>query len=139
MTKSALKRRGVDFGVDDILKKDEMRRKILGDVEAKKARRNEVSKKIPELKKSGQDTEPVFAEMKALGDEIKAADDQLRTLEDEIKNILLSIPNVPSESTPDGTSDADNVEIRKFMDPTSFEFEPKPHWELGRGPGYTRL
>lgn len=129
--KAAVERRGKKTRIDELLELDAKRREILADVEVKKAKKNDVSKKIPAMKKAGEDTTAVFEEMKLLGDEIKADDDKLSVLDAQVKEILLSIPNTPNPDIPDGLSDADNVEIRKFMEPTKFDFEPKAHWEIG--------
>lgn len=83
------------------------------------------------MKKAGEDTAPIFEEMKKLGDEIKKDDDKLSQIDATIKEILLSIPNTPNPDIPDGLSDADNVEVKKFMEPTKFEYEPKAHWDIG--------
>ena len=129
--KAAVERRGKKTRIDELLAADAQRREILADVEVKKAKKNEVSKKIPAMKKAGEDTSAVFEEMRLLGEEIKADDDKLAVLDAEVKEILLSIPNTPNPDIPDGLSDADNVEVRKFMEPTKFDFQPKAHWEIG--------
>ncbi len=129
--KAAVERRGKKTRIDELLSEDEKRRQILADAEAKKAKKNEVSKKIPAMKKAGEDTASIFEEMKKLGDEIKKDDDKLAQIDATIKEILLSIPNTPNPDIPDGLSDADNVEVKKFMEPTKFEYEPKAHWDIG--------
>ena len=129
--KAAVERRGKKTRIDELLSEDEKRRQILADAEAKKAKKNEVSKKIPAMKKAGEDTAPIFEEMKKRGDEIKKDDDKLAQIDATIKEILLSIPNTPNPDIPDGLSDADNVEVKKFMEPTKFEYEPKAHWDIG--------
>lgn len=129
--KAAVERRGKKTRIDELLQLDEKRRELLADVETKKAKKNEVSKKIPAMKKAGEDTSAIFEEMKLLGDDIKKDDDIVSELDAQIKEILLSIPNTPNKDIPDGLSDADNVEIRKFMEPTKFDFEPKAHWDIG--------
>ncbi len=129
--KEMVDRRGKKTNIDSLLALDEKRRALIADTETKKAKKNEVSKQIPALKKKGEPTDEIFAEMKLLGDEIKTADDELKSIDDELKTLLLSIPNTPHPSVPTGADDADNIEQRRFMEPTSFGFEPKPHWDLG--------
>lgn len=129
--KAAVERRGKKTRIDELLSVDAKRREILADAEQKKAKKNEVSKKIPAMKKAGEDTSAIFEEMKVLGEDIKRDDEELAKLDATIKEILLSIPNTPNPQIPDGLSDADNVEKRRFMQPTKFEFEPKAHWEIG--------
>lgn len=130
--KKALSRRKEEVDIDGLLKLDEQRREILFDVEQKKAQQNTVSKEIPKLKKDGKDTTEIFAKMKELSDSIKDSDEKIRELDEKIQNIMYTIPNIPNETVPDGDSDEDNVEIRKFMEPTKFYFEPKAHWDLGK-------
>ena len=110
---------------------DAERRSAIAETESLKAKKNAVSKQIPVLKKKGEDTSALFAEMKQESDRIKALDDRVAELDEAIRTEMLAIPNVPHASVPDGLSDADNVEVRRFLEPTKFDFEPKAHWDLG--------
>lgn len=130
--KNALSRRKEVVDIDAILKLDSERREILFDVEQKKAQQNSVSKEIPKLKKEGKDTTEIFAKMKELSDSIKEDDEKIRVLDEKIQTLMYTIPNIPNETVPDGDTDEDNVEIRKFMEPAKFDFEPKAHWDLGK-------
>jgi len=129
--KAALARRKEEVDIDAILKLDADKREILFEVEQLKSKQNDVSKKIPAMKKAGEDVAPVFAEMKELSETIKELDEKVRVLDEEINTRMLTIPNLPNEEVPDGMTDDDNVEIRRFMEPTSFNFEPKAHWDVG--------
>ncbi len=129
--KAALARRKEVVDIDGLLDLDKQKREIMYEVEQKKAEQNAVSKKIPAMKKAGEDTTAVFEEMKALSAAIKDADDKIRDLDEKINAILYTIPNIPNESVPAGDTDEDNIEIRRFMEPTKFDFEPKAHWDLG--------
>ena len=129
--KKALARRKENVDIDALLALDTKKRETLFEVEQLKSKQNDVSKKIPAMKKAGEDTTAVFAEMKELSDEIKALDDKVRELDEEIYKTMLTIPNIPCDDVPDGMTDEDNVEIRKFMEPTKFDFEPKAHWDIG--------
>lgn len=129
--KELLSRRKEVVDIDGLLALDAKKREITYEVEQKKAEQNTVSKKIPAMKKAGEDTAPVFEEMKRLSEEIKALDDEVRDLNDQISDIMYSIPNLPNPTVPDGDTDDDNVEVRRFMEPTKFDFEPKSHWDLG--------
>ena len=120
-----------NYNIDKVLELDEKRREIIFEVENKKARQNEVSKEVPKLKKEGVDVSELFKEMKALSDEIKELDVKVKDLDEEIRKELLSIPNTPNKDIPIGKSDEDNVEIRRFLEPKKFDFEVKPHWDLG--------
>jgi len=129
--KRKLSRRGQEFRIDDILKLDEQRRQVIFEVEELKSRKNKVSEEIAKLKKAKQDAESVVAEMKEVSERIKGLDEKVRELDEEITGILLTIPNTPHDSIPDGSSDADNLEIRRYGEPTRFDFEPKAHWDIG--------
>ncbi len=132
--KKALSNRGEDFDVnviDEVIALDEERRKILVDVEALKKQRNEVSAEIPKRKKAGEDVTEVMAEMREIGDKIKADDAKVAELNDKINYIMLRIPNIPNPAVPEGETDEDNVEIKRWGEPTKFNFEPKAHWDLG--------
>ncbi len=124
-------RRGKEFRFDNLLQMDAERRSAIAETESLKAKKNAVSKQIPVLKKKGEDTSALFAEMKQESDRIKALDDRVAELDEAIRTEMLAIPNVPHASVPDGLSDADNVEVRRFLEPTKFDFEPKAHWDLG--------
>lgn len=122
--------RSGEFPVAQALACDDARRKLLNDVEEKKAERNRVSKEIPVRKKNGEDVTDVIAQMRALGDEIDADDKKLAEVEAELREAMLSIPNVPHASVPFGKDDSDNVEQRRFGTPREFDFEAKPHWDI---------
>lgn len=128
---AALKRRKEAVDIDGLLALDKEKRELLYQVEQKKAEQNSVSKQIPALKKAGEDTAEIFTKMKALSAEIKACDDKINEIDEQMTQILYTIPNIPNETVPDGDTDEDNVEIRRFMEPTVFDFEPKAHWDLG--------
>ncbi|MBR0028206.1 MAG: serine--tRNA ligase [Clostridia bacterium] len=129
--KEALKNRNNDLDIEPAIKLDIDRRALLTDVEQKKAKQNEISKKIPQMKKNGEDTSAIFAEMKELSNEIKTDDENVRQIDDELRNFMLRIPNIPNSEVPVGADDSENVEIRKFSEPRKFDFEPKAHWDIG--------
>ncbi len=129
--KKAMARRKENVDIDAVIALDEKRRGLLYEAESLKAKQNEESKKIAVLKKEGKDASEIFAELKELSDRIKELDGQIRDAEDELYKMLLSIPNIPNDTVPDGNSDEDNVEIRRWGEPTKFDFEPKAHWDLG--------
>ena len=127
----ALKKRNNDLDITPAIELDKKRREILVDVEQKKASQNEISKKIPQMKKNGESTDEIFKEMKELSNKIKELDDQVREIDEELRNFMLRIPNIPNESCPVGADDSENVEQRRFGEPTKFDFEPKAHWDIG--------
>lgn len=112
---------------------DGQRLEILAQVEALKNQRNTVSKEIAQLKKEGADETAgarILA-MKAVAEQIKELDAKLAGIEEELQAIVLTIPNLCDDNTPIGTSDADNLEIKRWGQPRDFAFQPLPHWELG--------
>ncbi len=132
--KQALNDRGENFDVsviDQVVELDERRRAILVEVEALKSKRNQLSSEIPKLKKAGQDVAPIMKEMKEIGETIKAHDSEVNEIDEKIKYIMLRIPNIPNPEVPSGNTDEDNVEIRKWGEPTAFDFDPKAHWDIG--------
>ncbi len=129
--KTALKNRNNDLDIEPAIELDKKRRLILTEVEQKKAKQNEISKKIPQMKKAGEDTIPIFTEMKKLSNEIKADDEVVRGIDEQLRAFMLKIPNIPDESVPVGKDDSENVELRKYGEPRKFDFEPKAHWDIG--------
>ena len=114
---------------------DAERRALIADTETKKAEQNKISKSIPQLKKEGKDVAPIFAEMKVLSDTVKADTEKINAIDAEISSILLSIPNIPNEQVPVGKDDSENQELRRWSAPRAFDFEPKPHWDIGKDLG----
>ncbi|MDD6762737.1 MAG: serine--tRNA ligase [Clostridiales bacterium] len=129
--KEALKKRNNDLDITPAIELDKKRRELLTDVENKKAKQNAITKQIPAMKKAGEDTAPIFKEMKELSNEIKADDEKVREIDEELRNFMLRIPNIPNESCPIGKDDTENLELRKNGIPREFTFEPKAHWDIG--------
>lgn len=115
--------------VDRILELDARRREMIGENEAKKAQQNRVSKQIPQMKKEGADTAPVFAQMKELSAQIKENDEKLAQVEAEYNTLLLGLPNLPDPDLAPGGKE-NNEPIRYFGEPHSFDFAPKNHVDL---------
>lgn len=130
--KAAVERRGKgDFGIDEALAQDSLRRKLLAEVEQLKNKQNVTSREVPRLKKEGKDTASLFAEMKELSGRIKALDAEVSEVEEELRITLLNIPNTPAAEVQTGDDDTDNIELRKFKEPAKFSFEAKAHWDIG--------
>lgn len=129
--KERLSVRGKEYPLEELKTLDEKRREIIGVVEEKKAYQNEISKKIPMMKKEGKDTEEIFKEMKELSNEIKGFDEELQGIDEKIREVILEIPNLPHESVPRGNDDSENIEMVKVGTPREFDFEPKAHWDIG--------
>lgn len=128
-------RRNKGADVSGLLELDEKRRSLIVEVESLKAKRNEDSAKVPQLKKQGLDASELLAEMKLVADKIKELDAELSEIDAQLDDMLMKIPNIPHESVPDGADDRDNAEIRRYGKPTEFSFEPKAHWDIGEALG----
>lgn len=129
--KEALKNRANDLDIEPAIELDAKRREILAEVEQMKAKQNEITKQIPAMKKAGENTDAIFAEMKELSGEIKELDAQVAEIDEKLRDFMLRIPNIPSDKSPIGTDDSDNVEVRRWSEPRNFDFEAKPHWDIG--------
>jgi len=119
--------------IDAIVTQDTERRRLIKETDELKALRNRTSAEIGKAKGAVSDEQRV--EMRRVGDRIKTLDAELKALDEAIDALLLQVPNVPHPSVPPGKSDADNVEIRRWGDPRSFDFTPKPHEEVGEALG----
>ncbi|MDE5756108.1 MAG: serine--tRNA ligase [Clostridia bacterium] len=126
--KQRLAHRSGKFDLEGLGELAKERKALIQDGENKKATKNAVSKQIPSLK--GDEKTAKIAEMKALGDDIKAIDARLNEVESKISEIMLTIPNLPNKEVPIGSDSDDNVEVRRWGEPTKFDFEPKAHWDI---------
>ncbi len=130
--KKAVESRGKgDYNIGRTIELDDKRRALLAEVEALKAEQNKASKEIPKMKKAGEDTTALMAEMKELSTKIAGLDEQVKAVQAELRDVLLGIPNTPNPDDPIGLDDNDNVEIRRWGEPRQFDFDFKPHWDLG--------
>jgi len=130
--KEAVRNKGEKADVDLFLSLDQKRRALLLQVDELKHQRNVVSDKIAQMKKKKEEASQKIAEMRKVSDQIGALDDELKQLEEKINDLLLMIPNIPHESVPIGSDEDSNVVLRSWGKPPRFDFEPRPHWELGQ-------
>jgi seryl-tRNA synthetase len=128
---AGLTKRGQTVALDDFKSLDTRRRALVTEVEGLKRHRNESSKRIGELMKGGVDATPLRQEMKALGEKVAALETDLATVDAELDEFLKRLPNLPHESVPAGTSENDNVVVRTWGTPRSFDFPALAHWDLG--------
>ena len=130
--KEKLATRGIEAKqLDELVEIDAQRRKAMVQSEQLKAERNEVSKKIAEAKRNKQDATDAIVRMREVGAEIKDLDSKIAELTDKQQYILLRLPNFPADSDPIGPDESYNEEVRRWEEPTKFDFEPKAHWDLG--------
>jgi len=127
----ALKKKGFEFPVARFVELDNQRKSIQIDTETLQNERNIRSKSIGKAKASGQDIQPLLDEVKSLGDRLDAAKAQLNEVQAQLDEILMGVPNLPHESVPEGVSEDDNLEVRRWGQVREFDFEPKDHVELG--------
>lgn len=134
--KADLQKREKDFSgvIDAILALDEKRRALIAETDEMKAKQNAVSKKIPAMKKAGEDTAAVMAEMKALAEQVKGQDGKLAEIEEELRGQMLSLPNLPDADVAAGGKEQ-NEELRVFGTKPVFNFAIKDHMELSEGLG----
>ena len=126
---AALAKRGLDADLDEILELDKKRRDIIGRTETLKAEKNKVSADIPRLKKAGENVEPIFAKMRALGDEIAANDEALKAADEALRHALLCLPNLPDDDVVAGGKENNKV-IKVWGKKPEFDFPIKNHVEL---------
>ncbi len=128
-----LRQRGADPAavLKDFREVDTQRRQAITEAETMKAQRNRASEDISKLKKSGQDATAAIAETKDLREQIQAREKVAADLDARLQDILTGIPNLPHASVPVGHSAEDNIEVRRWGSPPKFDFNPKPHWDLG--------
>ncbi|MGE4214587.1 MAG: serine--tRNA ligase [Anaerotignaceae bacterium] len=134
--KAALGKRNKEYNLEAFVDMDKTRRELIGQVEELKSKQNADSKEIPKLKKEGKDTTALMAEMKVLADQIKELDAKMAVVDADLEAFMYTLPNTPCDSVPAGADDKDNIEMRKWGEPTKFDFEPKPHWEIGDDYGF---
>ena len=130
-----LAKRNHSFDLDGLLALEAERRDVLAKVEELKARRNEGSRKVGDIKKSGGDADALMEEMRLIGEQVKELDHKLGDIEEEFGKRLLMMPNRLDAAVPVGRDESDNLEIKKWGEPRAFAFEPRPHWELGEALG----
>ncbi|MBA2302429.1 MAG: serine--tRNA ligase [Acidobacteria bacterium] len=128
-----LQSRGVhaDAELEQIATLETRRRRLIPEIEGLKREQNAAADRVAQAKRQGQDASPIFAANKARAHQIKTLEIQLEGVEHQRTSLLMTLPNLPHESVPHGKTADDNVEVRRGGEIRSFDFEPKPHWDLG--------
>ena len=127
--------KGEKVSLEEFIKLDESRRTLLQEVEQLKHKRNTVSREIGLRKKKGEDAAGMMEEMRVANERIRELDEKLKDTEYGMEQCLLYIPNIPDPDVPRGATEEDNVEVRRFREPTAFTFTPQAHWDLGESLG----
>ncbi|MCW3489006.1 serine--tRNA ligase [Dethiobacter alkaliphilus] len=130
VVRKALDDKGEEAAIDQFAEVDEKRRSLLHEVEQLKQKRNKVSEQVAQMKRSGEDASGVIEEMRTVSQKIKEMDNDVRNVDDELQQILLTLPNIPHKDVPVGQTEEENVAVRHFGEPTTFDFEAKPHWDI---------
>ncbi|MDO4895774.1 MAG: serine--tRNA ligase [Moraxella sp.] len=133
--KEKLATRGYELDIAFWTDVETKRKELQVRTEELQAQKNAGAKKIGELKRSGENADDLLAQMEKVSDEMKTAEHELRDLQAVITNASLAIPNLPDDSVPVGTDESDNVEVRKWGVPRTFDFEIKDHTDIGEGLG----
>src|SRR6185503_8045409 len=141
LVEAKLRARGADPAalLGDFRALDQSRRETITTSERLKARRNELSQQVGALKKAGQDATAVMEETRALKDQLDEFDKAAASLDERMRLALSSIPNLTRDEVPAGLSEADNKTGKTWGEKRSFDFEPKPHWEIGEALGILDL
>ena len=126
-----LKKKGYQLDIALFNELEEQRKAIQTKTEELQSERNTRSKNIGKAKAAGEDIAPILAEMNAVGDELEGAKKELKAIQDSLHDLLAGIPNIPDDSVPAGESEDDNVEVRRWGQPKTFDFEVKDHIQLG--------
>lgn len=131
VVRNSLRARKSDFNLDDVLSLDKERRSLLQVVESLKKERNDNSSLVGKLKREKQDATEIIEKMQVVSNQIKEIEQKLQIIDEKLSFLLLMIPNIISNETPIGDSEEDNVEIKKWKEPTKFSYPIKSHDELG--------
>jgi len=130
LVKNGIKAKNADDNIDAILALDNQRRTLIGEGEALKAKRNEVSAKVGLMKKAGEDASHVIEEMNSVKTRIQLIDEELKVVEEKLEELLLTVPNIPHSSVPVGRTPDDNQTIFEWGEKPKSDFELKPHWDI---------
>src|SRR5258707_4801380 len=133
------KRRNMTLDLDGFQSLDKERRELITANEQRKAQRNKASDEIARLKKDKPSADSLMGEMKQASERYKQSDERIDDIDRRQRDLLLIIPNLPPSSVPTGHSADDNVEVRRWGTAPSFDFQPKPHWEVGERAGILDL
>ena len=131
--RTAFKNRGLDADSDleQLATLGTRRRRLIPEIEGLKREQNAAGDEVARAKRQGQDATPLFAASKARAQQIRQLEIQLDQTEHPRTALLLTLPNLPHASVPVGRTADDNLEVRRHGEPPVFDFDPKPHWELG--------
>jgi len=128
--KEQLTKLHVEAPIDEILEADKKRRSLIASAEQLRSQRNSLSRQVATMR-DRQEAQPIIERVRAINKQIESLERELREVEDLLSNLLLQVPNMPDETVPVGKDESENVVVRAWGDPRTFDFEPLPHWDLG--------
>lgn len=131
LIRRALRERGVELDLDKVLELDERSRELTRVWEEAQHKRKSVSQEIGRLMRQGEDVSALKEEVRILGERMEAAEKERQSIQEQLQSLVLEIPNLPHESVPLGRDERDNLEIRQWGSIPEFDFDPRPHWEIG--------
>ena len=131
LVKESMRKRGQTDVLDQFSESDEKRRAILQEVETLKHQRNTASEQIARMKREKKDASDLILQMKEVSARVKELDERLSVQEEALRSLLMTIPNIPHGSVPEGQDEEANVVVKTVGEPPKFDIEPLPHWELG--------
>ncbi|MDO8510030.1 MAG: serine--tRNA ligase, partial [bacterium] len=138
IVQAGAKKKHIKFSVDELIAVDDKRRELLASIEDKRRRQNEVSERMPAIFDSAEKGR-LLGEMKELKDILQKQEEKLKAVMKEWQTLMLAVPNIPDISVPEGSSDADNLEVKLWGEKPKFAFEPKGHIDLMQGLGMIDL
>jgi len=142
LIRTKLRARGGAYDLDNLLKLDAERRRLVTEVERLRREKKSISERVRDLRAEesvAAEAEDMMAKSREVSGALKEGEDRLQALEQELKHLLLLVPNLPHDSVPAGRSPEENVEARRWGTPRTFDFEPRPHWEIGEDLGILDL
>lgn len=131
LIRRALRERGLELDLDRVLELDERLRELTRLWQEAQHKRKSISQEIGRLMRQGGEVSPLKEEVRLLGERMDEAEKGRQLIQEQLQNLLLEIPNLPHESVPLGRDEKDNLEVRQWGEPPEFDFDPKPHWEIG--------
>ena len=132
IVEESARKRGQVFQVTEAAELDNRRRRTISEIDSLRAKRNEVSRELGKKKEKPQD---LIEGMREVGTQISRLEKKEKDIAEQLQNILMNIPNIPGDTTPLGADEGENVVVRTIGDKPEFDFDPKPHWDIGEDLG----
>jgi seryl-tRNA synthetase len=132
VVEESARKRGQVFQVTEAVELDNRRRRTISEIDSLRAKRNEVSRELGKKKEKPQD---LIEGMREVGTQISRLEKKEKDIAEQLQNILMDIPNIPGDTTPLGADEGENVVVRTIGDKPEFDFDPKPHWDIGEDLG----